>query len=80
MSQVVSLDGPLLALREAAGTAALLVVGSHGRGALLRSALGSVSSSLMRSADCPVAVVRPRALHEELVPSGARSPAPLTHL
>lgn len=46
-------------LLEAAQDAALLVVGSHGRGALLRAALGSVSSSLLRTAPCPVVVVRP---------------------
>ena len=46
-------------LLAAAQDAALLVVGSHGRGALLRAALGSVSSSLLRTAPCPVVVVRP---------------------
>lgn len=64
--RVVSLDAPLPALREAAAGAALLVVGSHGRGALLRTALGSVSSSLLRSATCPLAVVRPQPVHTEL--------------
>lgn len=81
VSEVVVLGGPLLALQEAARTAALLVVGSHGRGALLRAALGSVSSSLLRSAACPVAVVRPRALRPELLPAvSAASTAPLTYL
>ena len=60
VSQVLSLDAPLHALRQAAQGAALVVVGSHGRGALRRVALGSVSSSLLRAAPCPVAVVRPR--------------------
>lgn len=59
VSRVVSLDAPLAALREQAAQASLLVVGSHGRGALARTVLGSVSSSLLRSAPCPVLVVRP---------------------
>lgn len=63
VTESVSLDAPLPALRQAAAGAALLVVGSHGRGALMRAALGSVSGSLLRSADCPVVVVRPR--HED---------------
>jgi nucleotide-binding universal stress UspA family protein len=52
--------GPAMpALKQAAQDAGLVVVGSHGRGAVMRFALGSVSSSLLRSAPCPVAVVRP---------------------
>lgn len=57
---VVSLDDPQHALRAAARGAGLLVVGSHGRGALARVLLGSVSSGLLRNAPCPIAVVRPQ--------------------
>ncbi len=59
VSQVVSLSNPFDALRQAGRDAGLLVVGSHGRGALRRFALGSVSGSLLRAAPCPVAVLRP---------------------
>ena len=38
--------------------AELMVVGTYGRGALTRGLLGSVSSSLVRRAHCPVAVIR----------------------
>src|SRR5271168_4690127 len=38
--------------------AELIVVGNHGRGALARGVLGSVTSSLVRHAHCPVAVIR----------------------
>lgn len=43
----------------------LLVVGSHGRQGLSHFLLGSVAERLMRSAPCPVLVVRP------VIPSGA---------
>lgn len=38
----------------------LIVLGSHGRGALGRALLGSVVSEVIRDARCPVMVVRPR--------------------
>lgn len=53
----VVLGRPATALVEAAGGAALLVVGSHGRGALRRLALGSVSTDVLHSSDVPVAVI-----------------------
>jgi nucleotide-binding universal stress UspA family protein len=43
----------------------MVLVGSHGRGAVGRLFLGSVSEHVVRNAPCPVLVVRPReaALH-----------------
>jgi nucleotide-binding universal stress UspA family protein len=40
--------------------ASLVVVGSRGRGLVLRMALGSVSEEVARHAACPVVVMRPR--------------------
>lgn len=49
---------PVEALTEASKRAELLVVGSHGRGALGSVVLGSVSRGVLHHAACPVAVVR----------------------
>jgi nucleotide-binding universal stress UspA family protein len=57
VERVVSFDGPAHALLDAAKDAALLVVGSHGRGLLRRALLGSVSHAVLYQAPCSVAVV-----------------------
>jgi nucleotide-binding universal stress UspA family protein len=49
---------PVIALLAAARTAGLLVVGSHGRGPISGTLLGSVSRAVGRNAACPVLVVR----------------------
>ncbi|MEU8404438.1 universal stress protein [Nonomuraea sp. NPDC048892] len=49
---------PVDALMVAAELADLLVVGSHGRGALGSALLGSVSRGVLHHTSCPVAVVR----------------------
>ncbi|WP_336082769.1 universal stress protein [Nocardia sp. SSK8] len=48
---------PVAVLRDRSATARLLVIGSRGLGALRRTLLGSVSTSLARHAACPVAVI-----------------------
>ena len=49
---------PVPALVDASNEAALLVVGSRGRGALQSMVLGSVSNHCVHLARCPVVVVR----------------------
>ena len=47
----------IVAAAEAEGVE-MIVVGSHGRGTVGRLLLGSVSEKVVRSAACPVLVVR----------------------
>lgn len=49
---------PVPTLVSMSEEAEMVVVGSNGRGAVARLLLGSVSSSVVRSARCPVAVIR----------------------
>lgn len=49
---------PAAALLTLSDTAEMIVIGSHGRGLVTRGLLGSVSSALVRHANCPVVVVR----------------------
>jgi nucleotide-binding universal stress UspA family protein len=56
--QVVTTSKPVEALLNEAENAGLVVVGSHGRGAVRRMLLGSVSQAVLHYAKCPVAVLR----------------------
>ena len=49
---------PAQALVKMSDEAEMIVVGSSGKGALARGLLGSVSSTVVRQANCPVAVIR----------------------
>jgi nucleotide-binding universal stress UspA family protein len=57
---VLAEEYPSSALTRAANGAELLVVGSHGRTAVDRFFVGSVSREVLSRPPCPVAVVRPR--------------------
>ena len=57
VEQMVVFDGTVDALLDAAEGAALLVVGTRGRGTLASAALGSVSHEVARRARCPVVIV-----------------------
>jgi len=57
----VVLDDPAHALTAASGGAALVVVGSRGRGWVTGTLFRSVSNAVLRHARCPTAVVRPTA-------------------
>jgi nucleotide-binding universal stress UspA family protein len=62
---------PVPTLVEMSEEAEIIVVGCNGRGAVGRVLLGSVSSGVVRSAKCPVAVIRAEASH---MPHSDRAP------
>ena len=70
-------DGAARTLQRYSAGAALLVLGSRGRGEIGGAVLGSVSQDLVRSATCPVLVVRggrtTMAVAADERPAGARS-------
>jgi nucleotide-binding universal stress UspA family protein len=57
VDQVVVLDRPVGALLERASSAALLVVGKHGREGGAETPLGSVCHAVLHYAPCPVMIV-----------------------
>ncbi len=62
------LEAPAQELAQIAADleADLVVVGTHGRRGIARLLLGSVAEAVVRLAPCPVLVVRPKALPEQL--------------
>ncbi|KRC60589.1 hypothetical protein ASE14_06225 [Agromyces sp. Root81] len=56
--RVVAAGDPVNELAEAASEARLLVVGSHGRGAIARFLLGSVSQGVLANLTAPTVVIR----------------------
>jgi nucleotide-binding universal stress UspA family protein len=62
---------PVPTLVNMSDEAEMVVVGSNGRGAMARLVLGSVSSGVVRSARCPVAVIRDE---DMLMPHPAQAP------
>jgi nucleotide-binding universal stress UspA family protein len=73
-----------VALEEASKTAAMLVLGSHGHGRLLKLLVGSVAEHCLREASCPVVVIPARTVPEpekdakpEPEPAATYYPGPL---
>lgn len=62
---------PVPALVEMSEEAEMVVVGSNGHSALARFLMGSVSSSVVRSARCPAAVIR---VEDPLMPHPQQAP------
>lgn len=59
LSEVLTEADPRNALLDQASAAAVVVVGSRGRGPVSRLLLGSVSVAVSKHARCPVVIVRP---------------------
>lgn len=59
---------PAPTLIEMSNEAEMVVVGTSGRGLLARGVLGSVSSTVVRHATCPVAVIRDEELPDQNAP------------
>jgi nucleotide-binding universal stress UspA family protein len=71
ISRELRVSPPVPTLAEMSERAEMVVVGFTGRGAVARVLLGSVSSGVVRSAKCPVAVIRaeaPLLSHPEQAP------------
>jgi nucleotide-binding universal stress UspA family protein len=58
VSKVFEDISPAKGLADLSREAQLVVVGSHGRGRLAESILGSVAQTVIHHAECPVLVVR----------------------
>jgi nucleotide-binding universal stress UspA family protein len=58
ISSEVKCSPPVPTLVDLSEDAEMVVVGCNGRGAVARVLLGSVSSGVVRSAKCPVAIIR----------------------
>ena len=71
VSTELAFASPVPTLVDMSGEAEMLIVGASGRGAVSRLLLGSVSSSVVRGAHCPVAVIRDE---DPLMPHPLRAP------